>query len=35
MEFWKDREVEMQSDKFILEINQKFDDPEHTINKLD
>ena len=35
LEFWKERELDVQSDNFIDEINAKFDKSVDTNNKLD
>ena len=35
MEFWKEREVDLQSDDFIDEINNKFDESNRATNRLE
>ena len=35
MEFWKEREVDLQSDDFIDEINNKFDESNGATNRLE
>ena len=35
MDFWKDRELDLQSDDYIEEINNKFDQSEAALNRLE